>query len=392
MAQPSREQITQEFQKYFPKRQISEQDYLNVENRGLGLVSKMYGSITPASPEGREIKTVQEQGAAASTTPLSTEEQYSKATTDLLQATDTRTNFMTLLRQGLEMKQRKQAPYEQAINKQETKLRELAMQPGKIDLKNLTPQDALQAIAARASNIRGNIDKLKTQYGQEQQTLTEILQQANDSVNDQIVGLGIRVDLLAAAKSEQYQQEQAAISLAFSPQTLLSGVMPPGVPENLIPAWEAQSNAAKEAEAYARAQAARSGRGGGSGAASMMDTEALYWANLISTGQATLTDVPTTGGMRNAVAGLMSQYGVTTPEEVGAYPTYDQWIAQNFSNMSVDPNDPAFVQQYQSDYQNYLSTKNSLFGQLFSGTFAGQGAATGGTESSLTPPSLEGEW
>jgi hypothetical protein len=283
MPTPTRAEIDQEFKKYFPGRRVSEEDYQAAEKSGLDIVSKSYGKITPGSPEGRQLATAQQQGAAASTTPSPTAplgEQITATQNKMVQQTETKSDFLSLMQDALENQQKISAPYLQKEKQIKNKLITL---PGQKAFKDMDPGTILRKRANQIGYWRNELDYIEKQRQEAEGNITQLAEQLRMGIEADIQASGMTLEqlmyqqgqeqyqagLVTQAEQTAYQREQDAINFAFQPGILLSGVMPPGVPENMRRSWEEASNKAKEEEAYARRP--RGGSGSGSAASKTTD-------------------------------------------------------------------------------------------------------------------------
>lgn len=260
---PTRAEIEQEFKKYFPGRAVSEQDVQNATDKGLGVIKSSYDSIT-----GQGTSTPQQQGQQESTTSAPTltpvEQEYKTASDSLAQQSGQKSSMLSILQKALQAKGQQQAPYTEAIGKVKKQL--YSYDPTKY--KGMSPEQVASLTGKDLANIRVNLDSLREQQAQAQLEESKIIDATRSAFEDQLQAQGLTLEEIGYRRANEREDRQNAINLAFQPMTLLSGVMPPGVPENMIPQWEAASNKAKEIEAYDRAQAAKKGSGSGSRASS----------------------------------------------------------------------------------------------------------------------------
>lgn len=204
--------------------------------------------------------------------------------------------------------------------------------------------------------------------------------QAVTALSQDVSGINAEIDYNNTRAQELAQQRQEAIgALQDSLNTQLQAL-----------GLQVQAVQSAKQDAYTEMQLVAAGRGGGGGSSSGASEAAIYYADLISKGEITMSQVPSSE--RDAVAGLMSQYGIGSPEEVGMYPTYNQYLQQQYPNQSIDPNSPTLQKEYQQAAQQAQINKNaSILEQYILGTGGAgfSGAASGGNQFGATIP--EGE-
>jgi hypothetical protein len=237
----SREQIVQEYQQYFPGREVSEQDIKNVQEKGLGVVKGSYEQITAPGVQGADLTTAAGQGQQAATGDLITQEQQVREQRkQLVSGTNT---FMDLLQKGIEAKRQQAQPLEE----RETKLKRRLFDISPQDYEGMDPSDALSAMRGDYSIIRSELNNIENVRNQALQRENNFINGIRGMIEDQVTALGLQLEDLGF----QRQVEQDAISFAFDPMTLQSGVMPENLPEQYREAWQAQSAEVQRQQALA---------------------------------------------------------------------------------------------------------------------------------------------
>lgn len=371
MPKLTKEEIIAEFHKYKPKRKVSKGDIENVRKHGLGIVKATFGK--PGGGEGTTGQQAQKPGTTDK--QQSVLDQMKETMSERQQLTKHKSTFLDLMEKGLEAKQKQAAPFLKKRKKEKQKLLDLNVK----GLEKLRPGDQINAVANKISRHRNEIQYIDQQKADAEARIEDAIEQMRLTLEDQIAAHGLELEDLGL----QYKAEQDLISLAFSPDILASGVMPDGVPEGYVKAWEAASNRIK-AE-MAAAMAASRGGGGGYGGGSKKSAasgDAYSWAELIMNEAAVITNVPSS--IRSDVASLLAQSGYMGPMEY--YPTFPQWTEANWEDVwkqqmeekqqSIDPsmlNQYDLYSGYQEEMQNLKDQYSSGYNQWMSAPSPNQG-------------------
>lgn len=306
----TRDQIIQEYNKYFPGRKVSDQDIANAESKGLGVIQASYNQITGQQSTNSPTATAGQQGAAAAS-PGSIEDVRGRRN----QLLETKNDFLSLVQDALTKTQQVVAPFNEAQKDVRNKLTNL---PKASSMKGLDPDAIMRTRANNIAYWQNELTYIQQQQKAAEQKIAAEKEFLLQGLNDQVAAYGYTLDDLLADR--QYQLELAKFQASL-----------------------------------------QSGGGGGSGSAS---GDAMAWLQAIAEGRATLSQVPSAA--RESVISLMNQYGVNAPQEVGAYPTFDQWYAQKFSNMTPNQSLPELQGAYQTEVRelmknNYWSPINGGF-------------------------------
>lgn len=308
---PTREEIVQEYQKYFPDRQVSEGDIANAEKSGLGIVKNTYEQITKPMTNEQPLVTSGGQGQAASTGSLYDQE---SALREERQALTSGSNvFLNLLEKATEAKRQAQMP----LQKREKKLKKQLMGVSPQDYEGMRPGDALEAMRGDYQNIRSELSEIENVRNEALLREQNYISGIRSMLEDQLTQMGLRIEDLGFQRAVEQQDFENQMAL--------------------------------------RAEA-RSGRGGGGGTPS-------YQFKTLPSGEYGVYD-PSTG-----------QFVVTGESQrlpVGV-PTFDEYYAQvqATSPYSVDPNSiypeyQAALREYQA--QSSQSPLSALFGQSLPST------------------------
>lgn len=80
--------------------------------------------------------------------------------------------------------------------------------------------------------------------------------------------------------------------------------------------------------------------------------EAIAYANLISQGAITYSQVPS--NYKGDVAELMNQYGITPPQELSGTPSFEDYLAAQETMKAINIEDPNMLNALRVDYNQYL--------------------------------------
>jgi len=211
----TRDQIVQEYQKYFPGRDVSEEDIRNAEEKGIDVISSSFGQITGQPQQATDAQTTAAgQGQYADITTLG---DVATAEADVYKQMEDITTgagrFDTALEEAMTIKQQQEAPYMEAIGEERERLAGLSLKK----YKDLDPDTALRLLSQDASNIQAQMDTYREQYDAYRTDVSDVLEQARQTWNDKLSALGIQVEFLDRRKQDlmaerDYQMQLAALA------------------------------------------------------------------------------------------------------------------------------------------------------------------------------------
>jgi len=244
-----------EWQKYFPNKEANTTDQANIDKFGTGIIKKTYENITKPG----ETTTPGASGQQASTADLSpTQQKMDKISGQMSKLYSTQGMATDILNAALEAKNNQYRKFNKVVAKQKQNIAGVTV----ADFANqgLTPEGALDAAVSQIQEYRYKMDIANKQKTDAQASVDKAIAQAQQYITGIIQAKGLTLDQLGLKLTNEREDQNTAIQLAFSQAGLLSGVMPPGVPDSLKASWEAQSNLAKAAAASSGSGG--SGRGG----------------------------------------------------------------------------------------------------------------------------------
>ena len=257
-------QVQQRLDTLKVNRQATEQDVTNANANpaGLNIFDKQFGGQQSSIPTNTTTKPqTSNQAGAAALKSVQPDTSLAEASLDVFkdqtpeetvdQISEQGFAVQELIQQGLNAKMQAK-PYDRKIARVNRKIGKLSIN----DYKDMPIEQALGFLRKDFADLNAQKGYFQTKLEESQKSASELVDSVANMLNSQLAAAGLQVQRNDA-------EAQRAIDIAFSAQGLLSGVMPPGVPENLRKVWEAQSLKAKEQEAYSRRPKGGSGSGKG---------------------------------------------------------------------------------------------------------------------------------